>query len=94
MHAAQHKAVSALIGARAHALAVGTEVAIHSSYSNRQIGTGTVVRVLQRWVEVQSSSWRGAVRFRTSAPLRGHRITGGLAEHMNEWIKVPSQECE
>ena len=77
MHTAQHQVVSALIGARAHSLTVGAVVPIFSSYSNKPIGTGTVVRVLQRWVEVQSSSWGVPVRFRTCAPLRGHRITGG-----------------
>ncbi len=93
MHTAQHRVVSALIGARAHSLTVGTSVAIFSSYSNKPIGTGTVIRVLQRWVEVQSSSWAVPVRFRTCAPLRGHRITGGLAEHMNEWIKIPASDA-
>jgi hypothetical protein len=90
MHTAQHQVVSTLLGARSHSLMVGAVVAIFSSYSSRQIGTGTVIRVLQRWVEVQSSSWAMPVRFRTCAPLRGHRITGGLAEHMNEWIEIPS----
>ena len=90
MYPAQHQVVSAMSGAPAHGLTVGASVTIFSSYSNKQVGTGTVVRVLQRWVEVQSSSWRVPVRFRTCAPLRGHRITGGLAEHLNEWIKVPA----
>lgn len=89
MHTAQHQVVSTLLGARAHGLTAGASVAIFSSYSNKPIGTGIVLRVLQRWVEVQSSSFAMPVRFRTCAPLRGHRITGGLAEHLNEWIKIP-----
>jgi len=75
-------------------LTVRASVAIFSGYSSRQIGTGTVVRVLQRWVVVQSSSWAVPVRFRTCAPLRGHRITGGLAEYLNEWIRVPPSDVE
>lgn len=94
MHTAQHHAVSALIGERAHSLTVGAVVPIFSGYSNKQVGTGTVIRVLQRWVVVQSSCWRGPVRFRTSALLRGHRITGGLAEHLNEWIRIPTASLE
>lgn len=92
MHTAQHQVVSAMPGAPSHGLTVGASVPIFSGYSNKQIGTGTVIRVLQRWVLVQSSCWRVPVRFRTSAPLRGHRITGGLAEHFNEWIKVPTSD--
>ena len=90
----QPQNASALSGAPSHGLTVGSEVAIHSSYSNKQIGFGTVVRVLSRWVLVQSSSWRTPVKFRTCAPLRGYRITGGVAEHLNEYIKIPSQEAE
>ena len=90
MYPAQHQAMSAMPGAPAHGLTVGATVAIFSSYSKKQVGTGTVIHVLQHWVEVQSSSWRVPVRFRTCAPLRGHRITGGLAEHLNEWIKIPA----
>ena len=90
MHTAQHQVASATLGAPLHGLTVGATVAIYSSYSSKQIGTGTVVRVLSRWVLVQSSSWRTSVKFRTCAPLRGHRITGGVAEHLNEWIVVPS----
>lgn len=94
MVTAQLQATSAMPGAPSHVLMVGTEVAIHSGYSNKQIGVGTVVRVLSRWVVVQSSSWRTPVKFRTSAPLLGYRITGGVAEYLNEWIKVPSREAE
>lgn len=94
MHTAQCQAVSAMPGAPAPALLIGAEVAIYSGYSNNLIGIGKVVRVLKRWVLVDSSSWAVPVRFRTCAPLRGHRITGGLAEHLNEWIKVPSQGAE
>ncbi len=90
MHSVQHQVVSTLLEARAHGLTVGASVPIFSAYSSKPIGTGTVIRVLQRWVEVQSSSWAVPVRFRTSAPLRGHRITGGLAEYLNEWIKIPA----
>ncbi len=93
MHPAQHQVVSATPAAPIHGLTVGASVAIFSGYSNRQIGTGTIVRVLQRWVEVQSSSWAVPVRFRTCAPLRGYRITGGLAEHLNERIKVPAGDA-
>jgi hypothetical protein len=93
MHTAQHHVVSELIGERAHSLTVGAPVAIFSGYSNRQIGTGTVIRVLQRWVMVESSCWAVPVQFRTSAPLRGHRIAGGMAEHLNEWIKVPTGDA-
>ena len=75
--------------AQDHALAVGSTVAIFSGYSNKQIGTGTVTRVLLRWVLVEAPQWAVPVKFRTCAPLKGHRITGGLAEHLNEWIKVP-----
>lgn len=76
MIAAQVQAASAMPRAPSHGLTVGSEVAIHSGYSNKQIGTGRVVRVLKRWVEVQSSSWTQPVRFRTCAPLRGYRIQG------------------
>ena len=76
--------------AQDYALAVGSTVAIFSGYSNKQIGTGTVTRVLPRWVLVEAPQWAVPVRFRTCAPLKGHRITGGLAEHLNEWIKVPA----
>ena len=76
--------------AQDHALAVGSTVAIFSGYSNKQIGTGTITRVLLRWVLVEAPQWAMPVKFRTSAPLKGHRITGGLAEHLNEWIKVPA----
>ncbi len=89
MHTAQCHAASVVSGAPPHGLTVGSEVAIYSGYSNNLIGIGKVVRVLQRWVVVDSSSWRTPVRFRTCAPLRGHRITGGLAEYMNEWIQIP-----
>lgn len=91
MLAAQIKPASAVPVVPPHGLTVGSQVAIHSGYSNKQIGVGTVVRVLQRWVLVESSSWRTPVKFRTSAPLRGYRITGGVAEYLNEWIKLPSQ---
>lgn len=94
MLAAHIKPVSAAPVVPSHNLTVGTEVAIFSGHSNRQIGVGTVVRVLSRWVVVQSSSWRTPVKFRTCAPLRGYRITGGVAEYLNEWIKVPSQEAK
>ena len=94
MNTAQIQAVSAMPGTPPHGLTVGTEVAIYSAYSNKQIGVGTVVRVLSRWVLVQSSSWRTPVKFRTCAPLRGHRITGGLAEYLNEYIKIPSLEIK
>lgn len=94
MNTAQIQAVSAMPGAPPHGLTVGAEVAIYSGYSNNLVGVGKVVRVLKRWVVVDSSSWAVPVRFRTCAPLRGHRITGSLAEYTNEWIKVPSQEVE
>lgn len=93
MHTAQHQVVSAMVGARVHSLTVGAVVPIFSGYSNKQVGTGTVIRVLQCWVVVQSSCWRVPVKFRTSAPLRGHRITGGLAEHLNEWIRIPTSDA-
>jgi len=57
MHTAQHQPLSTLIGARADGLVVGAVVLIFSAYSNRRIGVGTVIRVLQRWVVVQSSCW-------------------------------------
>lgn len=91
MNAAPLQAVSAMPGAPAHGLTVGTEVAIYSGHSNNLIGVGKVVRVLKRWVVVQSSSWSQPVRFRICAPLRGYRITGGLCEYLNEWIKIPTQ---
>ena len=94
MNAAQLQAVSAMPGAPPHGLMVGSEVAIYSGYSNNLIGIGKVVRVLKRWVVVDSSSWRTPVKFRTCAPLRGYRITGGLAEYLNEWIAIPSQGGE
>ena len=72
------------------ALTVGSTVAIFSGYSNKQIGTGTVTRVLLRWVLVEAPQWAMPVKFRTCATLKGHRITGGLAEHLNEWIKGPA----
>lgn len=89
MLAAQSQAVSAMPGAPPHGLTVGTEVPIYSGYSNNLIGIGKVVRVLKRWVVVDSSSWAMPVRFRTCAPLRGYRITGGVAEHLNEWVQIP-----
>lgn len=89
MHTAQCHAASAVPGAPVHGLMVGSEVAIYSGYSNNLIGIGKVVRVLQRWVVVDSSSWRTPVQFRTCAPLRGYRITGGVAEHLNEWVQIP-----
>ena len=76
--------------AQDHTLTVGSTVASFSGYSNKQIGTGTVTRVLLRWVLVEGPQWAIPVKFRTCAPLKGHRITGGLAEHLNEWIKVPA----
>ncbi len=94
MNTAQIHAVSAMLGAPAHGLTVGTEVAIHSGHTNNLVGIGKVVRVLKRWVVVESSNWSQPARFRTCAPLRGHRITGGVAEFLNEWIKVPSQEVK
>ena len=94
MNTAQHQVVSATPGAPPHGLTAGTEVAIYSGYSNNLIGIGKVVRVLKRWVIVDSSSWRTPVKFRTCAPLRGYRITGGVAEYLNEWIKVPSRGVE
>ena len=89
MHAAQCEVPSVKAGVPAHSLTVGTTVEIFSGHSNRKIGVGTVLRVLSCWVVVQSSSWRTPVKFRTCAPLRGHRITGGVAEYLNEWISVP-----
>lgn len=94
MFTAQFKPASATPGTPPHGLIVGTEVAIYSGYSNNLIGIGKVTRVLKRWVVVDSSSWRTPVKFRTCAPLRGYRITGGMAEYLNEWIKVPSREAE
>ena len=94
MNAAQIEAVSAMLGAPLHGLTVGAEVAIYSGYSNNLVGIGKVARVLKRWVVVDSSSWRTPVKFRTCAPLRGYRITGGVAEYLNEWIKIPSQGAE
>ena len=94
MNTAQIEAVSAMPGAPSHGLTVGSEVAIYSSYSNRLTGIGRVTRVLSRWVVVDSSSWRTPVKFRTCAPLRGHRITGGVAEYLNEYIKIPPREAE
>jgi len=79
--------------AQDHAMVVGSMVAIHSGYTNKLIGAGTVVRVLTRWVLVEAPQWAVPVKFRTCAPLKGHRITGGLAEHLNEYIQVPSAEA-
>lgn len=90
MHTAQHQVVSAMPGAPPHGLTVGASVPIFSGYSNKQIGTGTGTCVLQRWVVVESSCWAAPVKFRTCTPLRGYRITGGVAEYLNEWIAVPS----
>ena len=73
-----------------HTLTVGCTVAIHSGYTHKQVGTGTVVRVLTRWVLIEARQWAVPVKFRTCAPLKGHRITGGLAEHLNEYIQVPA----
>lgn len=94
MNMAQIQAVSAMPEAPPHGLTVGREVAIYSGYSNNLIGIGKVTRVLKRWVMVDSSSWRTPVKFRTCAPLRGYRITGGLAEYLNESIAIPSQGGE
>ncbi len=94
MYTAQLHVASAMPGAPSHGLTVGAEVAIYSGYSNSLIGIGKVTRVLKRWVVVDSSSWAVPVRFRTCAPLRGYRITGGLAEHLNEWFAVPPQGAE
>ena len=77
-----------------HTLTVGSTVAIHSGYTHKQVGTGTVVRVLTRWVLVEARQWAVPVKFRTCAPLKGHRITGGLAEHLNDWIRVPTAEVD
>lgn len=84
MHTAQHQAASAVSPLPSHGLIIGADVAIFSGYSNNLIGVGKVTQVLKRWVVVDSSSWAIPARFRTCAPLRGHRITGGLAEHLNE----------
>lgn len=77
-----------------HTLTVGCTVAIHSGYTNKQIGTGTVARMLTRWVLVEAPQWAVPVKFRTCAPLKGRRISGGLAEHLNDWIRVPAAEVD
>ena len=66
-----------------------TKVIIYSGYTSKPIGEGTVIKTKKNWVEVHTPLYARPVRYRTSGSLAGRRITGGLAEWLNDHIHLP-----
>lgn len=67
-------------------LTIGQTVSIRGGYSNKEIATGTVTRLSRTMATVATPEYAVPVRYRLTAPLKGRRITGGVAEHLNDWI--------
>lgn len=69
----------------------GQTVEIFSGHNNKPFTSGEILKVRRNWIELRASIYARPVRFRTNPdkPLCGYRIiTGGLAEYLNEYIKI------
>lgn len=68
---------------------VGDVVEIFSGYGGSvPIATGNMVRVSKTMATVETPHYACPVRYRLTGPLAGRRIIGGLAEYLNDYIKV------
>lgn len=69
----------------------GDHVAIYGGHTHKQIATGTVDYVTKNFAVIDAPAlYVRTVRYRINPdrPLCGHRVTGGLCEYLNDFIRI------
>ena len=69
-------------------LEVGQIIEIKGGHQGNPMAKGRVTKLNKKWATVETILYAGPVRYRLDGPLKGRRITGGLAEHLNDYIEV------
>jgi hypothetical protein len=72
------------------AFTIGETVLIRFRGRNGPVlaGEGVITKICKRWVEVTTPKYARPVRYRTTGDLAGKRISGGIAQFLNDYIDV------